>query len=97
MVFPLPAPLCAYRAWCLWGQDARTAVTFCSRRLSRQLQEGEPLMGIIIEMNLLSLTDFGRVRFICGISSKISSYLVPKSFLAMCNVPFEFFQKKRNM
>lgn len=52
-------------------------------------------MGIIIEMNLLSLTHFSTVRSICGISSKISSYLVPKSFLAMCNVPFEFLKKKK--
>lgn len=43
-------------------------------------------MGIIIEMNLLSLTDFGRVRLTCG----ISSYLAPKNFIVMCNVPFEF-------
>lgn len=78
----LPAPLCMYRALWFWGQGAHSAVTLCSRRLSRQLRVGEPLMGIVIEMNPLSLTDFGAVRFICGISSKISSYLVPKIFFS---------------
>ena len=45
---------------------------------------------VIIGTKLLSSTDFGRLEFICGTLFKISSYVFPKSFLAVCNVPFGF-------